>query len=409
MNKSELEEIGAVIVAAGRGERAGSNVHGPKQYRRIANRAVLARTVEAFLQHDRIGPVAIVIHRDDHKRFATAMEDLNVPRSYIVVEGGADRQASVRYGLEALESAGIGSVLIHDGVRPFVSRSVIDRIIDALDSGSDGALPALEVADTLKRRDNEGFVEKTVERANLYRAQTPQGFDFEQILNAHRSAASDAMFAFTDDSAIAEWSEMKVKLVAGDPENIKLTFPEDIDLADRKLSSAMHSGHWLPDIRTGNGYDVHALVPGDGVILCGVEIPHDRALAGHSDADVALHAITDALLATCGMGDIGDHFPPSDPQWKDAASYLFLKHAVELVTSAGGTIMNADVTLICEAPKIGPHKQAMRENLARIIGIGMDRCSVKATTNEKIGFVGRQEGIAAIATATVAYGAGKHE
>ena len=334
--------------------------------------------------------------------FTRATETLDAPVYFIVVEGGADRQESVRKGLEALSAADPAHVLIHDGVRPFVDDALIDRVIDELNSGEKAVLPALAIADTLKSAGETGHVEKTVPRNGLYGAQTPQGFDFKAIYDAHREAEQQSRSAFTDDSAIAEWAGIKVKLVAGDPENVKLTFAKDLELADHKLSTAPSL---LPDVRTGNGYDVHTLVGGKAVTLCGIEIEHDRALSGHSDADVALHALTDALLATCGQGDIGDHFPPSDPQWKGAASHIFLKHAVDLVSAAGGAVMNADVTLICEAPRIGPHKLAMRENLAQIIGIELDRCSVKATTNEKIGFVGRGEGIAAIATATVVYGA----
>ncbi|MCP4320063.1 MAG: bifunctional 2-C-methyl-D-erythritol 4-phosphate cytidylyltransferase/2-C-methyl-D-erythritol 2,4-cyclodiphosphate synthase [Hyphomicrobiales bacterium] len=402
---SEFGTIGAVIVAAGRGERAGNTEDGPKQYRLIGGRDVLSWTLQTFQQHPRISQIAIVIHPDDHPLFTRAAEKIDAPASFIVVEGGTERQDSVRRGLEAFNEAGITHVLIHDGVRPFVDHALIDRVIDAFDRGADAVLPALAIADTLKKATEGDIVEDTVAREGLYVAQTPQGFDFLAILSAHRNAAEQEQTDFTDDSAIAEWAGMSVKLVDGDPENVKLTVARDIELADQKLKSQSNGPAQLPDVRTGNGYDVHALVPGSSVVLCGLEIPHDHALSGHSDADVALHALTDALLATCGKGDIGDHFPPSDPQWKGADSRIFLRHAVDLVAGAGGTIMNADVTLICEAPKIGPHKLAMRENLAEIVGIGLDRCSVKATTNEKIGFVGRREGIAAIATATVLYGA----
>jgi len=237
-----------------------------------------------------------------------------------------------------------------------------------------------------------------VPRAGLFSAQTPQCFRFGPILSAHTQAAASGRSDFTDDASIAEWAGMPVTLVEGSVDNVKLTLKQDIAMADEKLSR-----NTLPDVRTGNGYDVHQLVAGDGVTLCGVFIPHDQKLLGHSDADVALHALTDALLATCGAGDIGDHFPPSDPQWKGAASRIFLEHAAKIVRDNGGTIMNADVSLIAEAPKVGPHRLAMRENLASMLGISLDRCSVKATTNEKIGFVGRREGIAAIATATVVY------
>jgi 2-C-methyl-D-erythritol 4-phosphate cytidylyltransferase/2-C-methyl-D-erythritol 2,4-cyclodiphosphate synthase len=402
---SEFGPVGAVIVAAGRGERAGSGADGPKQYRLIGGREVLAWTLQAFQRHPDIGPIVVVIHPDDHALFTRAAEKIDPPVSFIVIEGGADRQASVRNGLEALEGADPSHVLIHDGVRPFVDDALIDRVIGRLADGAAAVLPALSVAETLKAADRDGQVEKTVPRDGLFAAQTPQGFAYADILRAHRKAASVTEQTFTDDTAIAEWAGMRVLIVDGDPDNIKLTFAADIERADRKMQSETMRSSALPDVRTGNGYDVHALVPGSAVTLCGVEIEHDRALSGHSDADVAFHALTDALLATCGQGDIGDHFPPSDPQWKGAASRIFLEHAVDLVAAAGGSVMNVDVTLICEAPKIGPYKVAMRANMARTIGIEIDRCSVKATTNEKIGFVGRREGIAAIATATVVFGA----
>ena len=395
---SETGSIGAVIVAAGRGERAGDPADGPKQYRSIGGRAVLAWTMEAFQNHADIGPIVVVIHPDDHALFTRATETLAPPASYMVVEGGSDRQASVRNGLEALLATDPTHVLIHDGVRPFVDGPLIDRVVQALKGGAPAALPALAVADTLKAADQQGKVVKTVPRDGLHAAQTPQGFAYAPILDAHRRATAATGQRFTDDSAIAEWAGLSVTLVGGDVGNNKLTFAEDLERADRKMTTR------LPDVRTGSGYDVHTLVPGNSVTLCGIEIAHDQALSGHSDADVALHALTDALLATCGEGDIGDHFPPSDPQWKGVASHIFLRHAVDLVTAAGGTIMNADITLICEAPRIGPHKPAMRNNLADILGISVQRCSVKATTNEKVGFVGRREGIAAIATASVVYG-----
>jgi 2-C-methyl-D-erythritol 4-phosphate cytidylyltransferase/2-C-methyl-D-erythritol 2,4-cyclodiphosphate synthase len=268
----------------------------------------------------------------------------------------------------------------------------------ALEGGAPAVLPAIPVLDTLKRGGNDGCVTETVPRAGLFAAQTPQSFRFDAILAAHEQAALAGAGEFTDDAAIAEWAGIPVTLVAGAVDNVKLTIMRDIAMADERLSTTV-----LPDVRTGNGYDVHQLEPGDGVTLCGVFIPHDQTLKGHSDADVALHALTDALLATCGAGDIGDHFPPSDPQWRGAASRIFIEHAARIVRENGGTIMNADVTLIAEAPKIGPHRDAMRARLSEFLDISLERCSVKATTNEQIGFVGRREGIAAIATATVVY------
>lgn len=389
-------KIGIVIVAAGRGERAGAPEEGPKQYRSIGGRAVIEHTLARFLDWPHAGPITVVIHADDRALFQPIIERLGAKDRIRVVEGGATRQISVLTGLEDLKDQGVTHVMIHDAVRPFFDSSLLDRIAHCLREGENAVLPVMPVADTLKRG-AQGFVTETVSRSDLYAAQTPQSFHYPSILKAHRQAASTGRSDFTDDASIAEWAGLAVKLVEGMADNVKLTLKRDIAMADEKLSSA------LPDVRTGNGYDVHQLGEGDGVTLCGIFIPHDQKLMGHSDADVALHALTDALLATCGAGDIGDHFPPSDPQWKGAASRIFLEHAARLVRDNGGTIMNADVSLIAEAPRVGPHRQAMRENLATILDITLDRCSVKATTNETIGFVGRREGIAAIATATVVY------
>ena len=385
---------GVVIVAAGRGERAGSHADGPKQYRRIGGRPVIAHTLDLFLGWPSTRHVVVVIHPDDEALFAAAYP---TDERIKVVHGGATRQRSVLAGLEALAESGITHVLIQDAVRPFVEPAILERTLTAFRNGARAVLPAIAVADTLKRADANGNVTETVSRSGLFAAQTPQSFHYLTILEAHRRAAVSGHADFTDDASIAEWAGVAVHLVEGSAGNVKLTLQKDIAMADQRLSTA------LPDVRTGNGYDVHQLVDGDGVTLCGVLIAHDRTLSGHSDADVALHALTDALLATCGAGDIGDHFPPSDPQWKGAASRIFLEHAAKIVREKGGTIMNADVSLIAEAPKIGPHREAMRRNLADMLAISLDRCSVKATTNEKIGFVGRREGIAAIATATVIY------
>nr|WP_316655052.1 bifunctional 2-C-methyl-D-erythritol 4-phosphate cytidylyltransferase/2-C-methyl-D-erythritol 2,4-cyclodiphosphate synthase [uncultured Gellertiella sp.] len=389
---------GIVIVAAGRGERAGASGEGPKQYRKIGGRPVIARTLEVFASWPGTARLVVVIHPDDAALCARALEDVPADPRLKIVTGGASRQQSVRNGLEALGDCGISHVLIQDAVRPFVDHALLDRVADCLEAGAVAALPAMPVADTLKRGSPDGLVMETVARSGLYAAQTPQAFAYQPILDAHRKAAESSAYEFTDDASIAEWAGMPVRFVEGSPDNIKLTVKRDIAMADEKLSSV------LPDVRTGNGYDVHQLVPGDGVTLCGIFIPHDQTLLGHSDADVALHALTDALLATCGAGDIGDHFPPSDMQWKGAASRIFLEHAAKIVRDNGGMIMNADISLIAEAPKVGPHRAAMRQALSDMLGIALERCSVKATTNEKIGFVGRREGIAAIATATVVYG-----
>lgn len=388
-----------VMVAAGRGERAGTPENGPKQYRPIGGFAVIAQTLTRFLEHPECGDIVVVIHRDDEALYEAAIAGIQGRERIRTVFGGATRQQSVLAGLQGLATDPPTHVLIHDAVRPFVTPEVIDGVTAALNAGHQAALPAVAVADTLKRGDAHGLVGETVPRDGLLAAQTPQGFGFDAILDAHRRAAHEAGSSFTDDCAIAEWASIPVQLTQGSPLNVKLTTAEDLAMADDRL---LKPG--VPDVRTGNGYDVHRLVPGDHVTLCGVKIAHDQRLDGHSDADVALHALTDALLATCGAGDIGDHFPPSDPQWRGAASEIFLVHAAKLVRDAGGIIMNADVSLIAEAPKIGPHRQVMRENLARILDLSIDRCSVKATTNETIGFAGRREGIAAIATASVVYG-----
>ncbi len=398
MQAENAYSCGVVIVAAGRGERAGSHAEGPKQYRRIGGRPVISHTLDLFVNWQHARRIVVVIHPDDAALFEMARENaLPAGDRLTVVHGGATRQQSVLAGLDVLKNDEISHVLIQDAVRPFVEPAILDRTLAAFSHGARAVLPAVAVADTLKRADANGNVAETVSRSGLFAAQTPQSFHFATILEAHRRAAASGRTDFTDDASIAEWAGVRVHLVEGSAGNVKLTLQKDIAMADQRLS------HGLPDVRTGNGYDVHQLVEGDGVTLCGLFIPHNQKLSGHSDADVALHALTDALLATCGAGDIGDHFPPSDMQWKGAASRIFLEHAAGIVRANGGTIMNADVSLIAEAPKVGPHRDAMRRNLSDFLGISIDRCSVKATTNEKIGFIGRREGIAAIATATVVY------
>ncbi|RDJ12921.1 bifunctional 2-C-methyl-D-erythritol 4-phosphate cytidylyltransferase/2-C-methyl-D-erythritol 2,4-cyclodiphosphate synthase [Rhizobium grahamii] len=390
--------MGIVVVAAGRGERAGASEEGPKQYRTIGGKPVITHTLEKFASWGLARRIVVVIHPDDESLFAKAASQIQSSAPIEAIHGGATRQQSVLAGLRHLRGKNLSHVLIHDAVRPFFDHTLLDRIAGVLSEGVPAILPAMPVADTLKRADLDGTVLDTVSRSQLYAAQTPQSFAFEPILAAHEKAAAASLTNFTDDAAIAEWAGMPVRIVEGLPDNVKLTVKRDIAMADSRLS-----GQALPDVRTGNGYDVHQLEPGDGVTLCGVFIPHDQKLKGHSDADVALHALTDALLATCGAGDIGDHFPPSDPQWKGAPSRTFIEHAAKIVRERGGTIMNADVSLIAEAPKVGPHRDEMRAKLSEFLGITIDRCSVKATTNETIGFVGRREGIAAIATATVVY------
>lgn len=391
-------KVAVVIVAAGRGERAGSPVDGPKQYRLIGGKPVIRRTLEAFCGHPRVDAIAVAIHPDDDDLFAKSCAGFDRP--IIAVPGGASRQESTLRALKALDELNPEIVLIHDGVRPFLDSALIDRVIETV-SAEQGALPTVPVSDTLKRAGKDMQVEATVPRTGLFAAQTPQGFPFHPILAAHENAARAGRHDFTDDAAIAEWAGMPVRLVQGSPENIKLTWARDIALADHRLGGNMRTD--FPDVRTGNGYDVHAFGAGDHVALCGIEIPHTKGLTGHSDADVGLHALTDALLATCSAGDIGTHFPPSDPQWKGVRSRIFVEHAVEQVMARGGSITNVDITLICEAPKIGPHRDAMLAELSDMLQLSSDRVSVKATTNEGLGFLGRAEGIAAIATATVVY------
>lgn len=373
--------ITAIIVAAGKGVRAGDGP--PKQYRTLSGVPVLRRSVEVFLAHPDINKVIVVINPDHADFYEKAVGDLGLPSP---VAGGRTRQESVLNGLTSLEGDAPGIVLIHDAARAFVSLGVIERVIDEVSDSGDGAIPSLPVFDTLKKS-KDGFVEETISRTGLFTVQTPQGFPYPEILNAHKKASGKEL---TDDAAVAEAAGMKVALVAGAKENIKLTKHEDF------------AGH-SHDVRIGSGFDVHAFEGGDHVILCGVKIPHDKGLRGHSDADAGLHALTDAILGAIGEGDIGDHFPPSDDKWKDAPSDLFLRHAASLVEEAGGTITNVDVTLICEAPKIGPHRAAMRGRVAEILGLETARVSIKATTTEQLGFTGRGEGLAAQATATVVF------
>ncbi len=388
----KLETI-AIIVAAGRGSRAGAG--GPKQYRDLAGRAVIARTVETFLAHPEIDAVRVIIHRDDRGAYEAAMGDLRShPGLLKPVVGGAERQDSVRMGLESIESDAPRLVLIHDAARPFIDTATISRVINTL-KDHDGAVAALPVHDTIKRAGGENLIQTTVPRDALWRAQTPQGFHYEKILAAHRAAAGQQL---TDDAAVAEAAGMTIALVAGSPDNMKITQAEDFGMAETLLGRK----HDAMEYRTGHGFDVHAFEDGAAVIICGVEIPHEKKLKGHSDADVGMHALTDAIFGALGEGDIGDHFPPSDPQWKGAPSRVFLERACDLVADRKGRITHCDITLICEAPKIGPHRENMRAALAEILNIGADRISIKATTTEGLGFTGRREGITAMATATVA-------
>ena len=382
----------AVIVAAGRGARAGAG--GPKQYRTLAGKAVIAWTAAAFLDHRDVDAVRVIIHRDDIEEYESAMGALLTHKKLLPpVFGGAERQDSVRLGMESIEEAKPTRVLIHDAARPFIDKDTISRVIAALDS-HDGAIAALPVFDTIKRAAAE-LVETTVPRDALWRAQTPQGFHFKKILAAHRAAEGQIL---TDDAAVAEAAGLTVKLVTGSPDNMKITQAEDFGMAEIILGRKKA----LMEYRTGHGFDVHAFEEGSGVVICGVEIPHEKKLKGHSDADVGMHALTDAIFGALGEGDIGDHFPPSDPRWKGAPSRIFLERARDRVADRGATITHCDVTLMCEAPKIGPHRDKMRGALAEILEIDPSRVSVKATTTEQLGFTGRREGVAAMATATVA-------
>ncbi|MFY0661022.1 MAG: bifunctional 2-C-methyl-D-erythritol 4-phosphate cytidylyltransferase/2-C-methyl-D-erythritol 2,4-cyclodiphosphate synthase [Shimia sp.] len=373
----------AVIVAAGRGTRAGAGL--PKQWRPLAGQRVADHAIAAFVTHPRVDHVLAVVHPDD----TTHTNNLSIP----TVTGGDTRDASVLAGLNALDAQGFSHVLIHDVARAGIDAATIDAILDALQTGANGAAPALPVTDALWRGEN-GVVTGTQNRDGLFRAQTPQGFAFDAILAAHRAHPGNA----ADDVELARAAGLDVAIVAGNERNLKITTPDDFARLEQHLQNHRRAPM---DIRLGNGYDVHAFEDGDHVILCGVKIPHSKALKGHSDADVGMHAVTDAIYGAMAEGDIGRHFPPSEAEWKDMDSAVFLKHAVDLATSKGFTISNVDCTLICERPKVGPHASAMMVRMGEIMGLMSDRVSIKATTSEKLGFTGREEGIAAIATATL--------
>ena len=371
-------QIAAVIVAAGRGTRAGGEI--PKQWQEVGEHSVAAWSCARFRSRADIAEIILVIHPDD-RVFAQSIKGVTL------VHGGATRDGSVHNGLKAL-AADITHVLIHDVARCTVSDRVIDGVIDALQT-ADGAAPALPVSDALWIG-ADGKVSGTQDRTGLFRAQTPQGFALRAILNAHGAHQGGA----ADDVEVARSAGLDVVITEGDENNLKITMPDDFARAAKILEQRV-------DIRLGNGFDVHAFEDGDHVILCGVKVPHNKALKGHSDADVGMHAVTDAIYGALGDGDIGKHFPPSDPQWKGAASEIFLRHAVDLAASRGFTISNVDCTLICEQPKIGPHAGTMKDTMAALLQITPDRVSVKATTSERLGFTGREEGIAALATATL--------
>ncbi|MGE5163934.1 MAG: bifunctional 2-C-methyl-D-erythritol 4-phosphate cytidylyltransferase/2-C-methyl-D-erythritol 2,4-cyclodiphosphate synthase [Sphingobacteriales bacterium] len=384
-----MTQVAAVVVAAGRGVRAGGDL--PKQFREIGGMSLLRRSLLSFVEIPNIGAVQPVVRRDDFDLVRQQTSDIDILPP---VFGGATRQASVRAGLEALLPRSPDIVLVHDAARPFASADLITRAIAAAEK-TGAAIPVLPVTDTVKRVGPAGTVEATIDRGPLRLVQTPQAFAFDALIDAHRRAAAQGRDDFTDDAALAEWAGMIVSVFAGEPGNIKLTTPDDFARAEAMQSAA------LGDVRTGSGLDVHAFGPGDHVTLGGIRIAHPKGLTGHSDADVALHALTDAILGALAEGDIGAHFPPSDPQWRGASSDRFLVFAVDRVRARRGRIAHLDLTIVCEAPRIGQHRDAMRTNIARLAGIGIERVGVKATTSEKLGFTGRGEGIAAYATATI--------
>lgn len=378
-----MPRTAAVIVAAGRGERVGGPV--PKQYLPLLGKPMLRWTLEAFL--GRVDAIQLVVGADDEAAYRDAVHGIDLPHP---VAGGPTRQHSVMHGLEALAHHKPDFVLIHDAARPLVSRAAIEGVVAALAAGADAAVPLLAVADTLRKQESGKWT--TVPRDGLMRAQTPQGFRFDKILKAHRDHKT---LALTDDMALAELAGLDIVVVPGEETNLKITSAKDIPMAEQLLAAR------LGETRTGSGYDVHRFTDGDHIWLCGVKIAHDHALEGHSDADAGLHALTDAILGAIGEGDIGVHFPPTDERWRGAPSWKFLDHAAKLVRDKGGAIVHCDVTIICERPKIGPHREAMRARIAQILKLEISRVSVKATTTEGLGFTGRREGLAAEAIATV--------
>jgi len=382
-------KVAAVVVAAGRGLRAGGDL--PKQYRQILGEPVIRPSLATLAHHAAIAAVQPVIHPDDAGLYQAAIAGLGLLPA---VHGGASRQASVCAGLEALEPLAPALVLVHDAARPFASEALITRAIAAAQT-SGAAVPVVPVADTVKTVDAAGTVTGTIDRAHLRLVQTPQAFGFAALLAAHRKARAAGRDDFTDDAALAEWAGLAVTTFEGEAGNVKLTTNDDFTRAETAKLAA------LSDVRTGFGFDVHQFGAGDHVTLGGVRIAHPQGLSGHSDADVVLHALVDAILGALADGDIGVHFPPSDPQWRGASSDRFFAFAVDRLRQRGGRIAHLDVTIVCEAPRIGPHRDAMRAKIAELAGIPVERVGVKATTSEKMGFTGRGEGMAAFANATV--------
>lgn len=384
--------VAVVIVAGGSGFRAGGEL--PKQYQLIGGRPVIWWTLKAFADHPGVFHVQTVIGAEHESLFAVASRGLKIA---LPVIGGATRQDSCRIGIAACAGTRAQKVLIHDAARPFVSADLISQIIAELDR-SEGVVPGLPIADTVKFAPG-GMVERTVDRKSLWSVQTPQGFDLQAILAAHKRAQEQNLQDLTDDAAVAEKFGIMVRVIAGRTENRKLTTAEDIREADQFLMAKANSERL--DVRVGQGIDFHEFEDGDSVVLCGVKIPHDKKLKGHSDADAALHALTDALLGALGQGDIGTFFPPNDAQWKGASSLIFLQKAVDLLSVRDGIIANVDITILAEAPRVGPHIAAMKALLSPLLHIAVDRIAIKATTTEKLGAIGRREGLAAFATATV--------
>ena len=384
--------VAVVIVAGGAGFRAGGEL--PKQYQLIGGRPVIWWTLKAFVDHPGVSHVQTVIATGHEGLFAAASEELKIASPVI---GGATRQDSCRIGIAACENLGTQKVLIHDAARPFVTAELISHVIAELDN-SEGVVPGLPVADTMKLAPG-GLVERTVDRQGLWSVQTPQGFDLLSILAAHEKAYEQKLEGLTDDAAVAEKFGIKVRLIAGRVENRKLTTAEDIREADQFLMAKANSERL--DVRVGQGIDFHEFEAGNCVVLCGVKIPHDKKLKGHSDADAAMHALTDAILGALGEGDIGTYFPPSDPQWKNVSSAIFLQKAIDLLNARNGIIANVDITILAEAPRVAPHIGAMKDLLSPLLHVSQNRIAIKATTTEQLGAIGRREGLAAFATATV--------
>ncbi|HEY7296643.1 MAG TPA: bifunctional 2-C-methyl-D-erythritol 4-phosphate cytidylyltransferase/2-C-methyl-D-erythritol 2,4-cyclodiphosphate synthase [Xanthobacteraceae bacterium] len=383
------EKVAAVVVAAGRGLRAGGSI--PKQYRHIGPAPAIRASLTTLAAHKAIAAVQPVINPEDERLYEASCGDLSV---LAPVPGGATRQASVRAGLKALASLAPDLVLVHDAVRPFASASLISRAIAAAVNHR-AAVPVVPLVDTVKTIDDSGSVAGTLDRTKLRAVQTPQAFDFALLNEAHRRAEAAGREDFSDDAALTEWAGLKVATFDGEIENVKLTMPEDFARFEATEIAA------LSDVRTGFGFDVHPFAAGDHIMLGGVRIAHPRSIAGHSDADVVLHALVDAILGALAEEDIGAHFPPSDPQWRGASSERFLAFAAERVQARGGRIAHLDVTVVCEAPRIGPHRDAIRARIAEIAGLPIGRVAVKATTSERLGFTGRHEGIVAFANATI--------